>query len=250
MRLKIDELNNKYGKLTVISESNGRRHGQVYWNCICDCGNKTTVIGSDLRSGHTKSCGCLIKEKIDEVGNRYGRLLVISEADKRTKYNKIQWNCLCDCGKEAIVSGNNMRRGTTRSCGCLQLEKVRLKKGEAAFNHLFLQHKGRARRKSMEFTLSKERFRKLTSGNCIYCGVEPRYIKSKGGKKDLYGSYVYNGIDRVDNGLGYILDNCVTCCGRCNSMKEMMDQDNFIAHIVMVYKYQSNLQLQEKILHE
>lgn len=38
------------------------------WRCLCSCGNETVVYGSNLRSGHTKSCGCLSKEKASQRG--------------------------------------------------------------------------------------------------------------------------------------------------------------------------------------
>lgn len=44
--------------LTVI-EKVGRKHSYVLWQCLCDCGNVTTVISSNLVRGDTKSCGCL-----------------------------------------------------------------------------------------------------------------------------------------------------------------------------------------------
>lgn len=53
---------------------------------------------------------------IDEVGNRYSRLLVISEAKRK---NGIYWNCICDCGNIAIVAGIALRYKNTQSCGCL-----------------------------------------------------------------------------------------------------------------------------------
>lgn len=55
---------------------------------------------------------------IDEAGNRYGRLLVISfhKHPSKTSY----WRCLCDCGKEHIASRTNLRNGDVRSCGCLK----------------------------------------------------------------------------------------------------------------------------------
>ena len=42
---------------------------------------------------------------------------------------------------------------------------------------------------------------------------------------------MYNGIDRKDNAIGYEYDNCVTCCGRCNIMKNKWSHDEFISHI-------------------
>ena len=48
----------KYGKLTVLSESGKRSSGEMLYLCRCDCGKETVVAGSNLRNGHTKSCGC------------------------------------------------------------------------------------------------------------------------------------------------------------------------------------------------
>ena len=63
---------------------------------------------------------------IDETGNRYGRLTVIERAEN-TSYGATQWLCRCDCGKEVTVLGNNLRRGDTRSCGCLRKDILREK---------------------------------------------------------------------------------------------------------------------------
>ncbi|HEQ5040169.1 TPA: hypothetical protein VG511_000623 [Streptococcus pyogenes] len=52
----------RFGSLTVINRNrNNSKGGNARWNCLCDCGNKTVVIGSKLRSGYTKSCGCARK---------------------------------------------------------------------------------------------------------------------------------------------------------------------------------------------
>jgi hypothetical protein len=57
----IDMLGKKYNRLTVISraENEGTR---ASWHCLCDCGNSITLNGKQIRSGHTKSCGCYRKE--------------------------------------------------------------------------------------------------------------------------------------------------------------------------------------------
>lgn len=52
----VDVTGQKFGKLTVLSEAFRKKN--VYWDCLCECGNKTIVIGSSLRNGHTTSCGC------------------------------------------------------------------------------------------------------------------------------------------------------------------------------------------------
>lgn len=51
----------RFGLLTVIDYA-GKRGGQHYWRCRCDCGNEVEVGQTNLQSGHTKSCGCLQRE--------------------------------------------------------------------------------------------------------------------------------------------------------------------------------------------
>lgn len=64
---------------------------------------------------------------IDLTGERFGRLLVLERAEDYVPYNdhsqrKVQWLCRCDCGTECLVLSQNLRRGSTRSCGCLRRE--------------------------------------------------------------------------------------------------------------------------------
>lgn len=62
----------KFGNLTVISRADSRddKNKAVMWNCICDCGKNTIVRANDLRSGNTKSCGCLKGENHGLSGTR------------------------------------------------------------------------------------------------------------------------------------------------------------------------------------
>ena len=57
------------------------------------------------------------KRLIDLTGQRYGHLVVIEYAGRNERRESL-WRCLCDCGKESIVRGDVLRRGTTESCGC------------------------------------------------------------------------------------------------------------------------------------
>lgn len=58
----------------------------------------------------------------DLVGQKFGRLLVISKHPERNKHNQIQWNCICDCGTELAVRTNALVQGHKQSCGCLVRE--------------------------------------------------------------------------------------------------------------------------------
>lgn len=86
----IDETGNKYGNLTVLYKTKDKNN-RTAWMCKCDCGNETDVIGGDLRSGRTMSCGCYSRDIAskrnfkDEVGNKFGRLTVIELIQKSPK---------------------------------------------------------------------------------------------------------------------------------------------------------------------
>lgn len=66
----IDETGNRYGRLTVVSRAENTKHGLARWNCVCDCGNTTVVIGNHLRNGNTVSCGCRVKEGLHRTHGR------------------------------------------------------------------------------------------------------------------------------------------------------------------------------------
>ena len=58
---------------------------------------------------------------IDMVGRRYARLEVIRRSQQTNSTGAAFWLCRCDCGNEVETSGIGLRRGTTRSCGCLHI---------------------------------------------------------------------------------------------------------------------------------
>lgn len=71
MRALIDLTDKTFGRLTVLKrDANGKR-GQPRWLCKCDCGNRTIVDASKLKSGHTKSCGCLVAETLSKCRTKH-----------------------------------------------------------------------------------------------------------------------------------------------------------------------------------
>jgi len=59
----------------------------------------------------------------DETGKTYGRLQVIERAGTNGK-RSVRWLCKCDCGNIAIINGDNLRNGSTKSCGCIAREII------------------------------------------------------------------------------------------------------------------------------
>lgn len=55
---KLDISNQRFGNCIVIRFNSMTLHGKSCWECFCDCGVTFIALGSELKSGHTKSCGC------------------------------------------------------------------------------------------------------------------------------------------------------------------------------------------------
>ena len=124
---KILEIGKTYGQLTVEEYYPSTKVGH-FWKCRCNCGNTTILSTAVLHSGHTSSCGCLQKkisseQCIDMTGQIIGRWKVLKKSDTSTKSRGVKWLCECSCNKhtQREVSGAELRRGTSLSCGCLRM---------------------------------------------------------------------------------------------------------------------------------
>lgn len=75
MRKTLNLTGIKVGRLTVIKRTerpSNVKNKKSYWLCKCDCGNEKVIIGTDLKSGGTQSCGCLMIERIKEANTTHG----------------------------------------------------------------------------------------------------------------------------------------------------------------------------------
>lgn len=165
----------------------------------------------------------------DIVGQRFGKLLVV-KFDHIIKGSSF-WECLCDCGKTAIVSKTSLDSGT-KSCGCNRNQR-RLLNGENAFNRLYDTYRFRAKYRNFEFEFTKDEFRSITQKNCFYCGIEPFQVARP--TINFFGDYIYNGIDRIDSSKGYTKENSVPCCGICNIAKNKYTKEFFVDWIKRAY---------------
>ena len=61
-----------FNRLTVISRAESSHKGTARWTCRCVCGNEIVTLGSSLRNGNTKSCGCLRVDVNDKRSTKHG----------------------------------------------------------------------------------------------------------------------------------------------------------------------------------
>jgi hypothetical protein len=161
----------------------------------------------------------------DIIGKKYNRLTVVEFSHIKDK--RQHFICRCDCGKLKTLCKNNFITNTTKSCGCLKKEldplRNRLPDGEANFNRLMDEYRRGAKQRGYTFNLDRNLFKKLTKQNCYYCNSEPKTIIKH--RKAI--PYIYNGIDRLNNEIGYEEFNVVPCCKFCNQAKHRMTPEFF-----------------------
>jgi len=177
-------------------------------------------------------------------GFRSGKLVAI----RRVENNKRGWPqflCKCDCGGESVVASCRLsaKKNQIRSCGCSHTDhqiKVnlarRLSSGEAACHAAYLMTRNScARKRKLTWEIAEADWKRLSALPCHYCGAGPSNL-SRGGY-GRFGDYAYNGLDRVDNGVGYVLFNVVPCCKLCNQAKSVLTLNDFKAWITRVYEH-------------
>jgi hypothetical protein len=115
----------RFGNLVVLRQSQERKNGSIYWECLCDCGKTKSINGTSLKSGKTKACGCRMQE--NPLGKKYNKLTILSYCACKGKSHVY---CKCDCGNYTTASLAKIKIGGTKSCGCLRYEqKPKLKHG-------------------------------------------------------------------------------------------------------------------------
>lgn len=187
----------------------------------------------------TKTC----KEKREEmyIGKRFGNLIILRETGL-TKFRKPIVECQCDCGRIISVILGNIKFRNIRRCNvCKYVGMKKHKQGEVGLNRVIMSYRKNAESRGLDFLLSKDEVRMLTSSNCYFCGSEPRMVSENKDSKYMevkeHTSYKYNGIDRLNPKIGYLLDNCVPCCNRCNLMKLDYTVDEFLNHIKKILEF-------------
>jgi 5-methylcytosine-specific restriction endonuclease McrA len=175
-----------------------------------------------------------------EVGQRIARGVVVDPEIRIPDGHRYPIRgvlLLCDCGNkyETPISKLIGKHASVKSCGCLSREYraspkkgSRLPDGIAARNAVRDNYKNSTRYSGRVWDLTDEEFDRLTSAECFYCGCSPGKIYRARGNS---GEFIYNGIDRVDNALGYTPENVVTACHTCNFAKGSMSFDEFMAWI-------------------
>ena len=188
------------------------------------------VPGIGMESHQERWNELMTLRKLVSDGKVSGSALVSNDGTRAT--------FVCDCGnKFSRALGNSVKSSTVQ---CLSCTNTRPFAGE---RHIFKRIKSDAVRAGREFNLTLEFFVSMCHEPCHYCNrsnINSANVPSKTGGFLIEG-FRYNGLDRVDNTLGYDEDNCVPCCVVCNRAKNAMPFDEFMEYIQSLVGYQNSI---------
>jgi len=165
------------------------------------------------------------------VGEKINKLKILELIGKRHNGHRVKIMCLveCECGTKFETLIESVVSGQTTSCGC-----NRKKHGNSAQRKMYNNYKNGAKSRGYSFELTQEEFVFISSSYCHYCGAEPSNVK------EMYGdTFVINGIDRMDNTIGYTIGNSLPCCSICNRAKGILSYDDFLGWIEAIKEWQS-----------
>ena len=179
-----------------------RKEARELFQSVCSyCGTPP----SSVTRGHRFRSGAFTYNGIDRKDNNKGY----------TKDNCVTCCATCNHHKRMLSVDeffswvDRLLKPEHRSkLNCLELTELQIRQQMSVYRRS-------ARLRGISFSLESGQCRQLFQSSCAYCGAVPSNQRKT---KDGF-FYIYGGIDRVDNNVGYTPDNCVPCCWHCNWAK-------------------------------
>jgi len=107
----------------------------------------------------------------------------------------------------------------------------------AHLNRLLREYRRNAFNRDLKWELSEGQFSKLVQSPCHYCGGLPKRKKIWNRGERRWSKERVNGVDRLNPGQGYNVDNCVPACSPCNMAKHKFNKTEFIEHLKKILDY-------------
>jgi hypothetical protein len=157
---------------------------------------------------------------------------------EESKYYKTVWNTYrescCMRIEERTRTINWGSRNTYSENTILSYEQYLklIKYGLSSARIVIGYYKRNAKRRDIIFNLTEEECIRILVSDCYYCGNPPNNVQER---KGSWGEFTYSGIDRIDSGGSYTIDNVVPCCKDCNFMKKNFSINDFYQKILTIY---------------
>lgn len=203
-------ISGKYNLLTVLgpagsikewSKAKGDSYRLVYL-FQCDCGNKVVHPLGRVANNVIKSCGCLKKESSAETGRLNSKL--------------------CRDNKHLFKTKKEFRESNLNQLNNIKDELHETEFPNNEIYQSYLKYKSAAKKVNRNFTLTHLEFKDIVIKPCGYCG---KRIDNK-----------LSGIDRINNEIGYELNNSRPCCFICNQAKHALPENTFLQKIKEIYE--------------
>lgn len=177
-----------------------------------------------------------------EIGKTYNHLRVTDVVGRHVDEHTVYVLCRCSCGNEKMVSLSRLKRGSPKSCGCQHAPKTGASRKLLSIsdehykrivqNVQWQATRNNARTRGLSFDLTVEFIWEMSQRRCKYCKRLPFRKAAVPVQTELilneYNTIIYtNGLDRVDNTVGYQVDNVVACCRPCNIAKNNMTAEEW-----------------------
>ena len=118
----LDRTNMRYGRLLVKEHMGKDNRGKHIWLCKCDCGNEKVVVGDNLSSNKSKSCGCLKREFLSKKGNQFGLYEDRELAMLKVQYSHLKRRHTQNKMKGSIISFETFSELSKKPCKYCGLE--------------------------------------------------------------------------------------------------------------------------------
>lgn len=196
------------------------------------------------------------------IGQKFGKLTILersldpSISFGKSKSKSSKWLCLCECGNKIITTKQKLKQKDRTNCGCTKIKwsgrsntkNRKYSPEESLLRQYYSKYHYGAVKRNYIFDVSFDDFLKLIKSNCYYCGDAPSKELGYGKDKKYNLIHIVNGIDRLDNSIGYKTENLVSCCKECNVMKLNLTLECFIDKIHKIsklYKERMNFKNEE-----
>lgn len=206
-----------FGKWEVLYRTENNKRNKTMWVCRCSCENQTIkpVVQASLKDRKSTSCGCERLAIIDKINDEK---IHIRDKDGNIEKKRC-FKCHEFLPLTSFYHSNYQKDGYSGECKRCQNESK-----EGRYNI----YKKNAKKRNIDFNLTKEEFYDITSRPCYYCNDYSN--------KDINNNF-YSGVDRIDSSVGYEINNVVPCCDICNKMKLDYSKEFFINHIHKIADY-------------
>ncbi len=140
----------------------------------------------------------------DLTGHRFCRLIVVSRHNSPSDRSKPTWLCECDCGKTKVISGVSLRRGNSKSCGCLCIDRSRVVNRVHGMKNTRTYRIWSGMKNRCVCSTSKD-FKRYGARGITLC---PEWMMFEAFHVDMGNPPDGMTLGRIDNNKGYCKENC------------------------------------------